>query len=270
MNRLILTYNQNCNLKCKFCYIDFHYQKINDKTLEIVKIAIDNNFNIITFGGGDSFSKKSFRDACKLAKENKIFTHVDTNGKAIKQTDIDFINNYVDLIGISIDSIGEKYNEFRESKKLFEKVDFILKELDKHPSNKIKINTIVTKSNAKDIINIRNYISNFKNIKRWSLYQFFPLSAAKKYKEKYELSEYEYDEIINNLNLSELILDVECFKFKDRVDGYLLCDEEGNIYTNNIEGDYIKLFSVFDEDASYKFNSINEKINPKTSVRYQI
>ena len=86
----------------------------------------------------------------------------------------------------------------------------------------------------------------------------------------YELSDYEYDEIIHNLNLSELRIDVECFKFKDRVDGYLFCDEEGNIYTNNIEGDYIKLFSIFDEDAYSKFNSIKEKINPKTSIRYQI
>ena len=55
MKRLIITYNQNCNLKCKFCYIDFHYQKIEDKTNEIVAKAIEYGFDIITFGGGDSF-----------------------------------------------------------------------------------------------------------------------------------------------------------------------------------------------------------------------
>lgn len=269
MNRLIITYNQNCNLKCRFCYIDFHYQPVKDKTIEIVQVAIENNFNIITFGGGDSFSKKKFRDACKLAKENKIFTHVDTNAKAIKETDIDFINNSIDLIGISLDSIGEKYNVFRESKNLYNKVDFVMKQLDMFSSTPIKINTIVTKLNSKDIVEIRDYILKFKNVKRWSLYQFFPLSVSKNESEKYGLSDEEYDEIVQDLNLSELSIDVECFKFKDRVKGYLFCDEEGNIYTNSIDGEYKKMFSIFEEDLKLKLNQINKQINPKTIVRYK-
>ncbi len=269
MNRLILTYNQNCNLKCRFCYIDFHYQPVTDKSVEIVEIAIDNNFNIITFGGGDSFSKKKFREACKLAKANKIFTHVDTNAKAIKETDIEFISNYVDIIGISLDSIGEKYDDFRESKNLFEKVDLVMKQLDINSNTSIKINTVVTKANSKNIFEIRDYILKFKNVKRWSLYQFFPLSAAKKESKEYEISEIEYDEIVQNLNLSELDIEVECFKFKDRVQGYLFCDEEGNIYTNSIDAEYIKMFSIFDENLKSHLNYISDQINPKTMVRYK-
>ena len=269
MNRLIITYNQSCNLKCKFCYIDFHYQPVNDKTIEIVNVAIENNFNIITFGGGDSFSKKNFRDACKLAKRKKVFVHVDTNTKAIKENDIDFINNYVDLIGISLDSIGEKYDVFRESKNLFTKVNSVIEELDKLPNTSIKINTIVTKLNSEDITQIRDYIIKYKNIKRWSLYQFFPLSVAKKEREKYELSDMEYDKIIESLNLSELNINVECFKSKDRVKGYLFCDEEGNIYTNNIDGEYKKMFSIFEENLKLKLACINDQINPKTAIRYK-
>lgn len=269
MKRLIITYNQNCNLKCKFCYIDFHYQPVIDKTVEIVQLAVENNFDIITFGGGDSFGKKKFRDACKLAKENNIFTHVDTNGKAIKETDIEFINKNIDLIGISLDSIGEKYDVFRESKNLFSKVDFVIKQLDIYTNTSIKINTIVTKSNLEDVFEIRDYILKFKNIKRWSLYQFFPLSAAKNKREKYELTDLEFDKIIQTLNISELNIEVECFKFKDRVKGYLFCDEEGNIYTNNIDGEYKKMFSIFDENFRLKLDSINDQINPRTIVRYK-
>lgn len=269
MNRLIITYNQNCNLKCKFCYIDFHYQPVDDKSIEIVQVAIENNFDVITFGGGDSFSKKKFRDACTLAKKNKIFVHVDTNAKAIKDADIDFINDNIDLLGISLDSIGEKYDIFRESKNLFNKVDFVLQQLDKFSNTTIKINTIVTKSNAGDITEIRDYILKYKNIKRWSLYQFFPLSVAKNESKKYELSDTEYDKIVQDLNLSELKIEVECFKFIDRVTGYLFCDEEGNIYTNNIDGEYKKMFSIFDEDIKIKFDNLNDQINPRTIVRYK-
>ncbi|MGG3836960.1 radical SAM protein [Paenibacillus thiaminolyticus] len=115
MKRLILTYNQSCNLSCDFCYISFHHKKIQDKTYEIIERAISHNFDVITFGGGDSFSKKTFRESCILAKENNIFTHVDTNGLAINSDDFIFIEKYVDLLGISLDGIGADHNILRKS-----------------------------------------------------------------------------------------------------------------------------------------------------------
>jgi MoaA/NifB/PqqE/SkfB family radical SAM enzyme len=269
MKRLIITYNQNCNLKCKFCYIDFHYQKIEDKTNEIVAKAIEYGFDIITFGGGDSFSKKTFRSACKLAKENNIITHVDTNAIAIKDSDIDFINQYVDLLGISLDAIGEDYDKFRDSKNLFKKVDLIIEKLEEKIHIPIKINTIVTRLNSHNISEIGGYIMKFKNIKRWSLYQFFPLSVARKEQDKYEISDYDFDLLTQHLNINNSNLNIEFFKFKDRVDGYLFCDEQGFIYTNSINGSYEKLYSIFDKDFKNKTDNIKRKINPKTIHRYK-
>lgn len=269
MKRLIITYNQNCNLKCKFCYIDFHYKKIEDKTIEIVTKAIEYGFDIITFGGGDSFSKKTFRKACILAKENNIITHVDTNAIAIKDLDIDFINQYVDILGISLDAIGEDYDKFRDSKNLFKKVDLIITKLEAKINIPIKINTIVTEINYKNISEIRDYIFKFKNIKLWSLYQFFPLSVAKKESENYQISDYKFDLVTNSLKVDNPNLNVEFFKFKDRVNGYLFCDEQGFIYTNSIDGDYQKLYSIFDKDFKNKMDIVTEKINPKTIERYK-
>jgi MoaA/NifB/PqqE/SkfB family radical SAM enzyme len=268
MKRLIITYNQSCNLKCQFCYIDFHYQKVNDRVLDIVKKAIDLKFEILTFGGGDPFSKASFRKACDYAKKNDLFVHVDTNVKAIKKNDFDFIKDNIDLLGISIDAIGKEYDEFRDTKNLFDKVDFVINHLNKHTQTPIKINTVVTKTNKDKLIEIKNYILNKKNIVRWSLYQFFPLSFAATNKELYEISEHDFDDAIASLGVFNSTMKLEVFKFKDRVHGYLFCDEEGRLYTNDIKGVYVTLFSIFDLDSTEKIEQIKELINPLTADRY--
>ncbi|MFD2924211.1 radical SAM protein [Halobacillus naozhouensis] len=264
-----MTYNQSCNLSCDFCYVNFHHKKIQDKTYEIIKKAILLNFDVITFGGGDAFSKKSFRNSCILAKENNLFTQVDTNGIAIRLNDHDFIDKYVDLIGISLDSIGEEYNEFRKSKKLFTKVNSVLKTLDKNNINtKLKINTILTKQNKNAIYDIYNYLKSFNSIERWSIYQFFPLSAAKRKRETFEISNEGFDETLFFLNDEKPNFKIEKFKFSDRVSGYIFCDEEGILYTNSLEGNYIVICSIFDTEAEKKLLNLHELINPKTENRY--
>jgi MoaA/NifB/PqqE/SkfB family radical SAM enzyme len=254
MKRLIITYNQSCNLSCNFCYIDFHHRKIVDKTINVVEKAIENGFNYITFGGGDAFDKKSFRTACIIAKENNVYTHVDTNAVNVKSSDVRFINNYVDLLGISIDAIGRKYDDFRNHKDLFEKVNSTIIKLDDYSNVPIKINTIVTKENMSYLPMIRDYILQFRNIKRWCLYQFFPLSAAKINRKKYEICDSVFDLVTQQLDSS--IISIECWKYVNRITEHLFCDEEGNLYTNSTDGDYVDLFSLFDKDVKAKLDSI--------------
>ena len=192
MKRIILTYNQSCNLTCDFCYVNFHHQKIVDKTFEVVKRAISLDFDVVTFGGGDSFSKSSFRKSCILAKENNLFTQVDTNGISITQSDFSFIDNYVDLIGIPLDGIGEIHNYMRKSKNLFTKVNTVLQTL-KESKTRIKINTILTKQNRESIYDIHRYLMQLENIDSWSIYQFFPLSTARKNKDMFEISNDDFE-----------------------------------------------------------------------------
>ena len=129
-------------------------------------------FNVITFGGGDSFSKRSFRNSCILAKEEGLFTQVDTNGISITKSDFEFIEKYVDLIGISLDGIGEVHNFMRKSKNLFNKVETVLETLN-GVKTKIKINTILTNQNKETIQDLYRYLMQYDNIYSWSIYQFF-------------------------------------------------------------------------------------------------
>ncbi|MCQ6280060.1 radical SAM protein [Bacillus sp. EB600] len=267
MKRIILTYNQSCNLTCDFCYVNFHHQKIEDKTYEVVKRAISLDFDVITFGGGDSFSKSSFRKSCILAKENGLFTQVDTNGISITQSDFSFIENFVDLIGISLDGVGETHNYMRKSKNLFTKVNSVLQTL-KESNTRIKINTILTKQNRDSIYDIFRYLMQFENIYSWSIYQFFPLSAARKKKDTFEICDDDFDSALTFLDKEEKKFKIEKFKYSDRVSGYIFCDEQGKIYTNSLEGDYRDICSIFDFDVAEKLSKLDECINPKTINRY--
>ncbi|PZM64490.1 radical SAM protein [Paenibacillus dendritiformis] len=267
MKRLILTYNQSCNLSCDFCYISFHHKKIQDKTYEIIERAISHNFDVITFGGGDSFSKKTFRESCILAKENNIFTHVDTNGLAINSDDFIFIEKYVDLLGISLDGIGADHNILRKSKNLFDKINHTLEMLDTLDT-RIKINTILTNKNKDSMYDLYIYLKRFNRIERWSIYQFFPLSDARSYKDIFEISDEEYDKILSFLDNENPHLTIERYKYRNRVNGYIFCDEEGNIYTNSLKGEYLDICSIFDTDFEEKISSLNELINPETIDRY--
>ena len=101
------------------------------------------------------------------------------------------------------------------------------------------------------------------------MYQFFPLSVARKEQDKYEISDYDFDLLTQHLNINNSNLNIVFFKFKDRVDGYLFCDEQGFIYTNSINGSYEKLYSIFDKDFKNKTDNLKRKINPKTIHWYK-
>ncbi|MPT33874.1 MAG: radical SAM protein [Flavobacterium sp.] len=265
MKRLILTYNQSCNLTCDFCYVSFHHEKIDDKTIEIINRVIELEFDIITFGGGDAFSKKKFREACEICKKHNLKTHVDTNCIAIKNKDFTFIENYVDLLGISIDGVGEMHNRMRKSDNLFAKVDQVLSTLQKQ-GIQVKINTVVTKKNKEDVINIFKYLQKFNNISIWSLYQFFPLDAAKNNKDFFEINDLEFELITKSLHSNNF--KIEKFKFSSRVSGYIFSDELGHLYTNNINGNYISIGSIFDKSIDDKLKTLNLGINPIVQYRY--
>ncbi|PJN50011.1 hypothetical protein PAEAM_56230 [Paenibacillus sp. GM1FR] len=224
-------------------------------------------FNVITFGGGDSFSKRSFRNSCILAKERGLFTQVDTNGISITKGDFAFIEKYVDLIGISLDGIGEVHNSMRKSKNLFTKIDTVLGTLNELKT-RIKINTILTNQNKGAIQDLYRYLMLYDNIDSWSIYQFFPLSVARKNKDVFEINKDEFDSVLTFLDKENNKFNIEKFKYSDRVTGYIFCDEQGKLYTNSIEGDYRSICSIFDIDVAEKLSRLENFVNPKTKKRY--
>ena len=225
MKRLILNYSNKCNLNCDFCYLSFNDKGV-DRSIEIIERIADLGFSVITFSGGDPFCQPFFKQACAKAKEIGLFTHVDSNGLNISIEDINFITEKVDLLGLSIDGINVVHNRMRKKSFLFEKIETVLKKLQKR-AYPVKINTIVTKQNYSSIIELASFLKSYSNISLWSLYQFFPLDSAKNKRDLYELDNNSFLEVIQKISHEVNNLMIENLPFtKELMDTFFLMNKE--------------------------------------------
>lgn len=253
-------------MNCKFCYVSFYNERLSDLSIEIIRKAANLGFDIITFSGGDPFSKSKFRDACIEAKSLGLQTHVDTNALAFRESDISFIEENIDILGISIDGVGKTHNELRESKNSFRKVEELLSVITSKTTI-LKINTILTKENIDCLDDLSNFIGQYSQISLWSIYQFFPLDAASRYKNRFYIDVEDFKMKTSAIKINTN-LKIELFPYSDRVNGYLFVNELGQMFTNSLRGGYINLGSIFNTEIHTIELKLKELINPKTVHRY--
>lgn len=254
-------------MKCKFCYVSFFNKRLTDRSFEIIQRASKLNFDVVTFSGGDPFSKSNFREACIEAKSLDLQTHVDTNALAIREEDISFIEDNIDLLGISIDGFGETHDKLRESKNSFKKIEDLLSGISGLRTT-IKVNTILTKENINCLEDLFSFLTQYPQISIWSVYQFFPLDAANKFKERYFISSKEFVERTSYLRENSRFK-IELFPFTNRVEGYLFVNELGQMFTNSLTGEYLELGSIFNTEIEVLESKIKGLINPRTLNRYK-
>ena len=236
-------------------------------SIEIIQKAAKLGFDIITFSGGDPFSKSNFREACVKAKKLGLQTHVDTNALAIREEDISFIEDNIDILGISIDGVGETHNVLRESKNSFTKIEDLLSVISGKETT-IKVNTILTKENINCLDELSSFLRQYPKVSLWSIYQFFPLDVASKYKDRYYISNDEFTKRTGALQINTG-LKIELFPYSNRVNGYLFVNELGEMFTNSLIGDYIALGSIFTTEIDSIKTKLKELINPRTLDRYK-
>lgn len=253
-------------MRCKFCYVSFFNKRLNDMSIEIIQKAAKLGFDIITFSGGDPFSKSKFREACIEAKMLGLQTHVDTNALAIREEDISFIEDNIDILGISIDGVGEIHNELRESKNSFGKIEHLLSVISETKTT-IKVNTVLTKENVNCLNELSSFLRQYPQVTIWSIYQFFPLDAASKYKDRFFIDNDEFTKRTSTLQINTG-LKMEVLPYSNRVNGYLFVNELGQMFTNSLVGEYFDLGSIFTTEFDSLESKLKELINPRTIDRY--
>lgn len=117
---VIIKPTHNCNLRCKYCYVDKNAEKgiMNKTTLEnsIKKIAFFNGKGLescfIWHGGepllvGLDFYKEVIRIQRELGEEYKFKNGIQTNGTLITEETADFFKNNDFSVGLSLDGPKE-------------------------------------------------------------------------------------------------------------------------------------------------------------------
>lgn len=166
-----------CNMKCFFCFGGFSESgtmRSKDEWISLIKkISKETSFlndRRINFAGGEPLLVPWLEDLIKVAKQEGFKTSIITNGSLLTEDFINSIKDYIDMIGISIDSIDEDINDISgrktingvlSAKEYIDKCNLITKN-----NIVLKVNTVINKHNFNQ--NMAYLLDNTK-IKRWKV-----------------------------------------------------------------------------------------------------
>lgn len=169
-----------CNYICTFCFKVPNRKDISQKQAEKILFKLKKaGVKKITFSGGEPllWSGDIF-DLIRQAKRLGIITMIITNGSLLSENRLTKLRGNLDWITLPIDGSNEK-NQVKAGRPPghFTRVLNLLNKI-KDSSFKIKINTVLNRKNLDDIKNIAKLIKKHQIIKRWKIFQFFPIRDA--------------------------------------------------------------------------------------------
>ena len=191
-----------CNENCKFCYriltdSENDLEK-NKKVLEVLsKLSIDK----ISWTGGEPLLYPNLIELLKISKLYLIKNNLLTNGKLLSREKILELEPYLDYITLSYDSNNSNTFEIMGRGKkhginVIQILDYIK---DNNINIKIKINTLVSKMNKDEVIDIGKLLEKY-NIERWRLFKFMPLrNCAINNSTSFEISNEEYKQVVSDV-----------------------------------------------------------------------
>jgi Fe-coproporphyrin III synthase len=118
---------RTCNLHCIHCYANSDSKKYQGElTTREAKALIDDlhgfKVPVILFSGGEPLIRNDIFELIEYAKKNKIRSTISTNGTLIDEEVATRIKEQgVGYVGVSLDGIGSKHDEFRQTKGSFDK-----------------------------------------------------------------------------------------------------------------------------------------------------
>lgn len=246
---------KDCFVRCMGCYNIF-CNKSNldiDHLFGFLEFAKSKGLEKVTLSGGDPLTMDNIIPIIEKCISLDLDINLDTVGlsfiddiyvygtdKKISKFDknkLDILKR-VKMIGVPLDgSNDEIIKEFRLfGGNLFEKQ---IKVIDFLEDNNISfcINTVAHQGNKDDLYNIYNIIKNYKNLKKWQVFEFMPIGIyGYNNKDKFELDKNEYLEKVNNLrNQIDTKLDIDFKSMEERSYNYMLVNSNGDAYKVDLD-----------------------------------
>ena len=164
-SHLILHVTNQCNLRCKTCFVDFDKYKEKELTLTEINSISQTLGKLIwlDISGGEPFLRSDLPEICSKFDTKSI--GIPTNGynpnliyettkKIREKTKAEL------TIALSLDGF-EKTNDEIRTKGCFKKSIETLKLLKTIPNIKVKINTVLCEKNYDELIDFMNFIKPF-------------------------------------------------------------------------------------------------------------
>lgn len=248
---------EQCNYKCKYCFSHFNSKSL--LSIEEWKEIVDNialnipvkRFNI---AGGEPLLYPRIDELIEYIKSKDIDVSIITNGILLNEYFIEKHSKNLETIGLSMDSLSEDIlmnlncktvkNEMLTKEKLFD----IAKKI-KDFNIKLKINTVVTKENYKEVL--YNDLAGL-NVDRWKILKMKPFKSNNFSNYDLDITEEEFKYFLENNNKLDNIVVEESM-----VNSYIVIDSEGYLLDNSCNENYKRVAYAKSENFREEFFNFN-------------
>lgn len=245
-----------CNMKCKFCYATFEDMRViqqlpKQEAFLIIRKLKEAGVEKITFAGGEPFLYKDLIDLIIYAKEIGLTTSIITNGWFLTNRFLLDMVDYLDWIGVSIDSLNHETNKsIGRVHKNFTMDYYSLVDKIKDHGYKLKINTVVNRFNEKE--SMQEFIE-FANPSRWKIFDTLKVEGQNdKQFEQIRTSDWGFFEFTQRHSHPSMVVEDN----ESMTGSYLLIDPQGRLFENS-KGKYTYSSKLQDNDIDLCLSEIN-------------
>jgi len=226
-----------CNMRCGFCFAKLKnsYQISFKQSLMIVQQLCEFGFTKINFAGGEPLLCNWLPDLIHAAKSGGMTTSVVTNGTLLNEKWVKKVENSLDWIGISIDSLIPETNKklgrfvfggqipnvefYRDIGKLVKDYGFLF-----------KVNTVVTSLNFKE--KLHKIICRLRPIK-WKIFQVLPITCENDAViDDFQISIKEFQEFLHNHIDLKCVTKIIPEDNEKMIGTYIMIDPSGRFFDN--------------------------------------
>ncbi|MDK2947550.1 MAG: radical S-adenosyl methionine protein 2 [Methanolobus sp.] len=249
----------NCNYNCRFCFDKNMTGEFKDieKARHILETLKTRGIEKINFAGGEPLLYKNLSHILQMAKDMGFVVSFVTNASLLNENNIRELSNYVDWIGISVDSADEDIERKlgRGNGSHVEHVSRVCKLVREH-GMKLKINTTVTKLNYLE--DMKPFISSLCP-DRWKVFQVLYMKGQNDDALDLILTREEFA-TFRKINRGLVLSNGSMPIFEsadDMLNSYLIIGSDGNILLSNDNQrssvsfeqlDYMELTDLVDAD----------------------
>lgn len=226
-----------CNMRCGFCFAKLKnsYQISFKQSLMIVQQLCEFGFTKINFAGGEPLLCNWLPDLIHAAKLGGMTTSVVTNGTLLNENWVKKVENSLDWIGVSIDSLIPETNKklgrfvfggqipnvefYRDIGKLVKDYGFLF-----------KVNTVVTSLNFKE--KLHKIICKLRPIK-WKIFQVLPITCENDAViDDFQISIKEFQEFLHNHIDLKCVTKIIPEDNEKMIGTYIMIDPSGRFFDN--------------------------------------
>lgn len=221
----------NCNYNCRFCFYKNMSGEFKDieKAKQKLETLKAKGIEKINFAGGEPLLYKNLNYLLKMAKDMGFTVSVVTNAALLNEKNLMEMSEYVDWIGISVDSSDEDI-EKQLGRGNGDHVEYTRKvcKLVRENGIKLKINSTITKLNHLE--DMKPFISSLAP-DRWKVFQILHMKGQNDDALDLTLTSEEFD-IFKNINGGLMLSNGSYPTFEsaeDMLNSYFIIGPDGNI-----------------------------------------